>query len=169
MRLLLLESEAEPLEAFEHGCVAVFALGGRVGPLVVAAEDGLAEVEWLGGLPGAVGRCGNHAAFQIGRPVGWRCRGHCHAAHRGADLGRARAVGRSQTHRNRAGRARLERQVEVEVGRVQPFRFDLPLRIVHRDVNGIDALQLRGVFDAHRERVERSGARCGEANAARGG
>ena len=60
-RLCFLKGELEPLEAFDHGGVAVFAARGSVGAFVVAAIDGLSELEGLGGLPGAVGRRGDHS------------------------------------------------------------------------------------------------------------
>ena len=58
-RLGFLKGELEPLEAFEHGGVAVLAARGSVGAFVVAAINGLAELKGLGGLPGAVGRGGD--------------------------------------------------------------------------------------------------------------
>ncbi len=62
-RGFFVEGEFEPLEAFDHGGVAVFTLRGSVGTLVVAAVDGLAELEGLGGLPGAVGGGGDDSGL----------------------------------------------------------------------------------------------------------
>ena len=66
-RLFFAKSESEPLKAFEHGSVGVFALRRSVRPFVVAAKDGPAKFERLSDLPGIVGRSGNHAALDCGR------------------------------------------------------------------------------------------------------
>jgi hypothetical protein len=62
-RLIFTESESEPLEAFEHGSIAIFDLRRSVRPFVVAAKDGLAKFELLRFLPCIVGRSCNHAAL----------------------------------------------------------------------------------------------------------
>jgi len=62
-RLLFAESELEPLKTLEHGSIAVFVFRWRIGPLVVAAKDGLAKLELLSALPGIVGRSRNETAL----------------------------------------------------------------------------------------------------------
>ena len=64
-RLLFMKGEFEPLKTFEHGRVGVFAFGWSVGPFVVAAINGLAQLEGLGGLPGIVGRCGDDTRLYV--------------------------------------------------------------------------------------------------------
>ena len=51
-RLRPVIGEFEPLKALEHCLVGIFAGGGRVRPFVIAAINGLPELEGLGGLPG---------------------------------------------------------------------------------------------------------------------
>jgi hypothetical protein len=64
--LRLLKGELEPLEALEHGGIAVFAAGRGVGALVGGAVDGLSELEGLRRLPGSVGGGGDDSRVFCG-------------------------------------------------------------------------------------------------------
>ena len=152
------KGKVEPLETLQHGVVGVFVFRWGVGALVVPAEDGLAQLKRLRVLPGAVGRGRNDAALQVRSAAGQRSRGSQNLFHGGANLRRTHARGRGEAHRDRARGARAEREVEVQVGSVQPLRLDLALRIVDGHLHRIVALELGKVLDVHRERIHGAGA-----------
>ena len=154
-RLCFLKGELEPLEAFDHGRVAVFAARGRVGAFVVAAINGLAELEGLGGLPGAVGRRGDDSRGKaaLGRQR-WSFED---LAQRSVDLRRRRS--RGEAHGDGAGGTRAEGQVEIKVGGMQPFGVDHALRVFHRGQDGVAPLHLRGIFHRQGKGIESAGAR----------
>ena len=142
------------MEAFEHGGVAVFAARGSVGAFVVAAIDGLAELEGLGGLPGAVGGGGDDSR---GKTVFGLQHGSFEDLVQGsAHLRRRRGGG--EAHGDRAGGAGAEGQVEIKVGGMEPLGVDHALRVFHRGQDSVAALHLRGIF--HRQGKGIEGARA---------
>ena len=141
------------MEALDHGGVAVFALRGSVGALVVAAVNGLAELEGLGGLPGSVGGGGDDSCGYVSAQGG----DVDDLVQRGGDFGDSYGCRRGEGYGDGSFGAGAEGEVEVEVGGVQPFGVNGALGVVDGGQDGVGALELGGVFHRYRHGIEGSG------------